>query len=344
MVIEQKEFTTPIVLFTFRRLDTVKMIMREISQIRPTTLYIFSDGYRENNLEEKKKVFEVREYLREAVTWKCDYVLEFAEKNMGCANRIKSGIDMVFSKENSAIILEDDVVPTNGFFYFCQELLKKYADNKNIQYIAGFNAVGDCDFLNTDYTFSYNGPLSGAFATWSDCWNECDFCMKEWPQIKKEKRFRKYFKARELYRHFEHAFDESYKGNNEGWDYQFEYNKFRCDRLSIVPKYNLVSNIGFDTDALHGVDSRKAEKMRRMLSASSRSINFPMDGPVKCENHKEYSELRQKYFLEVNGNYVYRHINYTKRKIKDLVYKILPKVVWDRLKRIVSLILGNEEH
>ena len=76
-------FDIPVVLFVFRRLDTVKLIMDKIKEVQPQKLYVFSDGPRVGRTDEKKKVLEVREYIKEAVDWDCNTHFEFSEYNKG---------------------------------------------------------------------------------------------------------------------------------------------------------------------------------------------------------------------------------------------------------------------
>ena len=59
-----RSMKVPVALFVFRRLDTVKLILDRLRKAGCETLYIFADGAREGKEEEKKKVEEVRKYLR----------------------------------------------------------------------------------------------------------------------------------------------------------------------------------------------------------------------------------------------------------------------------------------
>ena len=103
---------TPVVLFVFKRLDTVKMIFDTFKKVKPTKLYVFSDGYRKNIEHENERVCEVREYIRGAVDWDCQFIFECSDNNKGCTRNITEGLNSVFEKEEQAIIFEDDAVPS----------------------------------------------------------------------------------------------------------------------------------------------------------------------------------------------------------------------------------------
>lgn len=326
----------PVVLFVFRRLDTVKMILEKIREVKPKVFYVFSDGAREKNVDEQRQVRAVREYIQQNIDWDCQLHIEFSEKNKGCANNICSGMDKVFAKEWAAIILEDDVVPIKEFFAYCQYLLLKYKDNQKIHFIAGFNCIGDNDCIKESYTFSKTAGMSGAIATWSDRWNQCDFEMKSWPIRKKRRDFRKYYYSREMYHLTCKAFEDSYKNINEGWDYQFQFDQLDKGRFAIVPRGNLVKNSGFSEGALHKPGQEEAKRLMQIMDCTQKAFTFPMQEPEEIVLHKEYDKIRQKYYLAIKGNYFERHIYYCYRWGKDIIYRVMPRKVWNKLKQMVS--------
>ena len=333
---EENLFDIPIVLFVFRRLDTVKLIMEKVKEIKPKTFYVFSDGPRIGKAEERKRVLEVREYITNMIDWDCDIHMEFPEYNKGCANNICDGVNTVFGKEKAAIILEDDAVPMVEFFLYCRELLKLYEKDKRVQFIAGFNAVGDTEIIQYSYAFSKSAPMSGAIATWADRWNECDFKMKNWPDNFKQKKLKEYFYFNELYRVHCQAFEDSYKNINDGWDYQFHHDMLDKERVAIVPRGNLVKSYGYTEGAFHPQSKREAKNLNKIMDYTKESISFPMEQPKEIIVNVEYDRLRQKYLLQVKGNYIQRHMYYLKRKLKDLAYKYIPKSIWNSVKNLVN--------
>lgn len=331
-----QEISTPVVLFVFRKIDTVKLIFEKLQEIKPHTLYVFSDGPRYGREEEAIKVQKVREYVSNAVNWDCEFHLEHAEKNKGCARNICDGLDKVFQKEDTAIVLEDDAVPMKEFFMYCQYLLTKYQKEEQVQFIAGFNAVGDTSTIPESYAFSRFAPMSGAIATWANRWNQCDFSMKNWPSNKKNRVFRKYYYSTELYKLYCNAFDDSYKNINDGWDYQFHHDQLDKQRFAIVPKGNLVKNCGFTEDAFHPQSNSEAYKFEKIMNYTQQDFNFPMQEPKNIVSNYEYDRLRQKIFLGMKGNYLQRHIYYLLRFIKDLVYRYMPERMWNCLKKLLA--------
>ncbi len=99
----------------------------EIKKAKPKKLYIAGDGPR--NKIEKKKTDEVRKFVLDNIDWDCKVKTLFRKKNLGCGKAVSQAITWFFKNEEMGIILEDDCLPSQSFFPFCEELLKKYKTN-----------------------------------------------------------------------------------------------------------------------------------------------------------------------------------------------------------------------
>lgn len=75
---------------------------------------------------EGEKVRAVRNYILSSIDWNCEVKTLFRDENLGCKRAVSSAIDWFFSHVEEGIILEDDCVPDQSFFPFCQELLERY--------------------------------------------------------------------------------------------------------------------------------------------------------------------------------------------------------------------------
>ena len=66
-----KSSCAPIILFAYRRLDTLKKVIASLKKnklSKKTEIYIFSDGYK--GIEDKKDVLNVRNYLKKIKNFK----------------------------------------------------------------------------------------------------------------------------------------------------------------------------------------------------------------------------------------------------------------------------------
>jgi hypothetical protein len=174
---------------------------------------------------------------------------KYSEINLGCGINVSHGISWVFEKEEMAIILEDDCLPSISFFNYAKELLIKYKDDNRIMHIGGTNWHPEYKHEDdSSYFFSKDAHIWG-WATWKRAWKNFDYEMKDYPLFINSKEFktiisnrdeRKYFRLR-----WDSFFKSNYKSNSKSnWDYQWYYAVLKNKGLCIWPKSNLVMNIG----------------------------------------------------------------------------------------------------
>jgi hypothetical protein len=264
---------TPVALFVFKRPDTTRRVFDAISKVRPAKLLLIADGPRQDREGEAEACRQVREIVAH-VNWPCEVFKNFSEANLGCGERMVSGLKWVFSQVEEAIILEDDCLPDLSFFRFCQELLEKYRGDSRIAYISGDNLAESCAKTEYSYLFSRIGGIWG-WATWRSEWQRYDRLLSDWPEIRKQHALAEIFDRPEAVKLYTSIFDAMYDNRGpDTWDYQWLYTNLTNNSLAIVPKANLVTNIGFGADATHTA----AADTRFMLKAIQ--MVFPMKHPV----------------------------------------------------------------
>ena len=234
---------TPVLLIMFNRPHKAAQVFEKIRQVRPPKMFIVVDGARPDRPGEAEKVQQCRAF-KDLVDWECDLKVNFAETNMGCKDRIASGITWAFEHVEELIILEDDCVPDLSFFQFCQELLEKYRSDNRIFSIAGSNH-DYCEPFDESYAFSKRLWCWG-WATWKRAWSVFDISMNQWPLLKQDKYFKNlYRKSERIY--LEKEFRLTYEGKINSWAYRFWLNCLANHGLHIVPRINLVRNTGFES-------------------------------------------------------------------------------------------------
>ena len=117
------------------------------------------------------------------IDWPCQLETNFADRNMGCRDRVVSGLNWVFGLVEEAIILEDDVLADLSFFQFCEELLIRFRHDSRVSMITGFNIVERDLGTNYSYFFSQTTHVWG-WATWRESWSRYDRDLQHWPEIK----------------------------------------------------------------------------------------------------------------------------------------------------------------
>jgi hypothetical protein len=240
--------STPVALIIFNRPDLTEIVFEAIAQAKPKKLLVIADGPRFP--EEAEKCQQARAVI-EKVDWDCEVLTNFSEENLGCKQRVFSGLDWVFEQVEEAIILEDDCLPSPSFFYFCQTLLERYRTNEKIMHIAGTKFVSGDLKTNASYYFS-KYPYIWGWASWRRAWQNYDVEIKTWPQFKEWGMMRSSHEDPYEQRYWTSIFDRVFNGFDT-WDWQWYYACYSQNGLSIVPKVNLVSNIGFGPDATHTI-------------------------------------------------------------------------------------------
>lgn len=231
---------TPVVLFIFNRPDFTAVVFRAIAQAKPKRLLVFADGPR--NADEVALCAATRAVIK--VDWPCDLTMDVSGVNMGCRERVASGIDQVFAENETAIILEDDCVPDPTFFRFCEEMLDRYRDNERVMSVTGANYLGrwKSGWRSPSYHFSHFGSVWG-WATWRRAWEHYDVTMQAWKHPTTKPWLQNVLGNDEMYRFQARRFDIVY-GNSHSWDVAWLFTKLLDDGLTIVPAVNLIRNIG----------------------------------------------------------------------------------------------------
>ena len=103
-------FQTPIAFLVFNRPELTARVWAAIAEVKPATLLIVGDGPRTDRIDEAERVALVRACVQR-VDWPCDVRTNFSPVNLGCRQRIASGLAWVFQSVEEAIILEDDCLP-----------------------------------------------------------------------------------------------------------------------------------------------------------------------------------------------------------------------------------------
>jgi hypothetical protein len=269
---QTKAFETAVALFIFNRPDTTGRVFDAISKVRPTKLLLIADGPREHTKGEADACSQARDIVSR-VNWPCEVFRNFSESNLGCQERMISGLDWVFSLVEEAIILEDDCLPDLSFFPFCEELLERYRGDNRVASICGSKLAETPLNSGDSYYFSRLGGIWG-WATWRSEWRQYDRDLKDWPKIREEKMLSEIFDQPKAAAYWTSIFDamHEHRGPNT-WDYQWVYTRLKNNALTILPCVNLIANIGFGPGATH---TAKADPR---LTPPAKAVEFPLQHP-----------------------------------------------------------------
>jgi len=294
----------PILLIVFNRPETTQLVFESIRKVKPEKLYIAADAPRSENIEDSKNSNRVKEIVS-GVDWDCEVHYRFADVNQGCGPGPCNAISWAFENEDRLIILEDDCVPATPFFNYCSELLERYKNDTRIWLISGDQYNEEAVSTPHSYFFSRYGHSWG-WATWKRCWAEMDMTMAKYPLIIEQDLYKAAYRTNKEAVYFQKKIgsifhDEALKSHI--WDYQFGFAIISNGGLCIVPKKNLISNIGYQ-----GTHSELKNEFH----------DRPIDENYKIISHPD--------FVLCDVNYDAYHFKNHWNKKKPILIRILHKI------------------
>lgn len=278
---ELKPYKTDVavLILFFNRPSMLEKVFAQVKEARPSRLYLFQDGARSGREDDAENVMKCRDIVSD-IDWDCEVHQNYQAKNNGCDPSEYLAQKWMFANEEMGIVLEDDDVPSQSFFPFCKELLEKYKDDQRINMICGMNNTGISEDCPYDYLFSTTGSIWG-WASWKrviDEWTDyVPFVEDEYWSKLFVNRFSGEIDAQTQIEH--------YKNNNSKgvafYESILSANVLMNSRLNIVPKYNMISNIGFSGESTHGAPSLNTlpKGIRRIFNMKTYDYEFPLKHP-----------------------------------------------------------------
>lgn len=239
----------PILLLAFNRPDTASQVLAKVRAMKPAKLYVAVDGAREHVATDAALVAATRQ-LYAQLDWDCDIHRLYSDVNKGCKLAVAGAITWFFEHEEAGIILEDDCLPADDFFPFCDEMLTRYRDDERMMNITGTNLQQGRVWGEGSYYFSQYSHIWG-WASWRRAWQHYRVDLEGYEAPEAIRQLQHIFTDAMLVQSWEEIFHNLKAGKINSWDYQFNMITFFRNGLCITPNVNLISNIGFREDATH---------------------------------------------------------------------------------------------
>ena len=240
----------PVLLIVHRRVEETRRVFDAIARARPRRLFVAADGPAR---PADREACETTRAAVRRVDWDCDVAYDFSDVNLGLDARVISALDWVFRSADRVIVLEDDCLPGERFFTFCNEMLERYRDDARVVHVSGecYRAArhGDRSYFFSKY------PLAWGWATWARSWKHFDRHIRTWPRFRSGPSALTLFDTDDERRYWFATFDQVHAttgapGAASHWDYAWYY-ACMTNGLSIHPAANLISNIGYGPLASH---------------------------------------------------------------------------------------------
>lgn len=315
-------FDTPILIIAWRRPDKVYKLLKLLSCIKPKKIYVSCDGPRENFNNEFKKVMETRKVIEKEINWEYE-VLEkrFISFNQGCKEGVSNAINWFFENEEEGIILEDDILPHEDFFVFCENMLNKFRLDERVWSVTGCNFQKGNIRGKNSYYFSKHCHCWG-WATWKRCWKEYDKDIKLWPKLKKQKILNSIFKHDYQAKYWSKIFDDFYYHQKpDTWDYPWSFCCFINGGLTVTPNFNLIENVGFDNDATHTKIALPNLNLKLIRGKSTKVMEIEdLNHPFFVSNEEADTFMERNHLLLYKKNILEISVSYMKKILKKFLF------------------------
>jgi hypothetical protein len=262
---------SPVLFIIFKRPDTTQQVFDQIKAAQPARLYVAADGPREGHPADAALCAQTRDIIRQ-VNWPCTVQTLFHDQNLGSMRAPVAAINWFFGQEEEGIILEDDCVPHNSFFYFCDAMLEKYRYDTRMYIVTGTNSQDGQTWGPASYYFSQHSSIWG-WASWRRVWQHYDVDLRAYHAAEVKPQLRKIFSDPFLVDIWAGIFDDMKAHRVQAWDHQLQLITLFENGLCITPNVNLISNIGFGENATHTL-WKESHNANRPVSALT-SITHP---------------------------------------------------------------------
>ena len=266
-----------------------------LRSVKPRCVYVAADGPRLGVRDESERCAAVLDLLA-TINWPCKLYLRVNEINQGSATSIPCAVDWFFDSVESGIVLEDDCIPSADFFAFCDAMLEKFANDARVAWINGSN-INYTPPVSVRSDFSYcNYAVSWGWASWRRSWTSL------FPPGPVRQRVPKGFSldlksipikgwlSRIFWRqNFKYAFAVP------NWDFRFIYCMWQHGALAITPHANLITNVGFGIEAVHG--GRRGDARANIPSGHLGACIVP---PERTEVNFDLDSHFERIFYNIN--------------------------------------------
>lgn len=247
--------TAPILLFTYKRLASLKKTVEALQQnqmAQMSDLFIFSDGPKSD--DDVEQIEKIRAFLKTVDGFRTVEIAA-SQTNKGLATSIIDGVNKIFERYDRVIVLEDDLLTTPNFLKYMNNAMSYYEASAKAFSISAysFDLRHNEDAQNT--TYFLNRGWSWGWGTWKNRWQDVDWDVADYPSFSKDRKRQKEFAAGGS--DLNNMLQKQMTGQLDSWAIRWFYHQYKVGGLTLYPLASKVYNNGFDAYATHTSGSAK---------------------------------------------------------------------------------------
>lgn len=234
-----------ITVIIFNRPEHTARLRELLRSAESRELFVVSDGPRPDKPGESENVDACRNIFAD---WPGTAHFLFAAENMGCKDRVSSGLNWVFEKTDRTIVLEDDLTPHPTFFNYCDRMLELYFDDSKIMSICG-SKIYPHQCLSQIFFSRYAN--SWGWATWKRAWSCYDDKFTDYSSAQIFSIVGRFLGSYRASFYWLLRLHQVRSGSVSSWFYCWLISCFLKEGVHIYPGSNLVVNNGYGDDSTH---------------------------------------------------------------------------------------------
>jgi len=283
-----------VLLLFFTRSDTFRQVFREVRKARPSQLFLYQDGPRDEH--DLPGIEACRQIVADdQIDWECEVHRQYLEKNQGCDPSGFLSHQWAFSLAGKVIVLEDDVVPSQSFFTFCKEMLDRYEHDERISMVCGFNTDEVTTDVTADYFFTSFQSIWG-WASWRRVAQRCEADYAFMHDAASLQQLKAVARQRGYRSNMLKMFSDHSQSGKAYFETIYWADLILNSGLCIMPTKNLVNNVGLTTGSTHFSAELQTmpHRLRRIFTMPRYELDFPLRHPRYVVDHVAYKERRYK--------------------------------------------------
>ena len=245
--------------------------LRKNSESSLTTVYFFLDGpFNTDDIPHVEQVYEIAS----STTGFLEIRISKRDQHIGLSRNIIDGITQVLAKQESVIVVEDDLVVSQGFLRYMNRALDFYRESPQVFSISAYNYPPKILRIPRDYrydAFFVMRHMCWGWGTWRDRWAKADWNLDNYASLRNDESWKRSFQ--EVGIDLLGMLNAQMHGEIDSWAIRWTHAHFTHHAVCLVPVESLVNNMGADGSGVHATPTSRYFHQR--LNGKSRSLRLP---------------------------------------------------------------------